>query len=68
MHTPRFQDRYYQKFKKGLSKYDDKDHRGVVLWINKMDRIFESNPPLGEREKVMTASNSLEGEAYDWYL
>jgi hypothetical protein len=33
-----------------------------------MDGIFESNPPLGEREKVMTTSNSLEGEAYDWYL
>jgi hypothetical protein len=51
-----------------LSKYDGKDHRGVVVWINKMDSIFESNPSLGEREKIMTASNSLEGEAYDWYL
>jgi hypothetical protein len=66
--THKFQDRDYQKFKKELPKYDDKDHRGVVVWINKMDGIFESNPPLGEREKIMTTSNSLEGEAYDWYL
>jgi hypothetical protein len=49
-----------------LPKYDGKDHKGAVVWINKMDGIFESNPSLGEREKVMTASNSLEGEAYDW--
>jgi hypothetical protein len=33
-----------------------------------MDGIFESKTPLGEREKEMTSSNSLEGEAYDWYL
>jgi hypothetical protein len=49
--THKFQDRDYQKFKKELPKYDGKDHRGVVVWINKMDGIFESNPPLGEREK-----------------
>jgi hypothetical protein len=68
MHTPRFHNRDYHKFKKELPRYDDKDHIGAVVWINKMDGIFESNPPLGEREKVMTTSNSLEGEAYDWYL
>jgi hypothetical protein len=33
-----------------------------------MDGIFESNPPLSKQEKIMTTSNSLEGEAYDWYL
>jgi len=33
-----------------------------------MGGIFESNPLLGEQEKLMIASNSLEGEAYDWYL
>jgi uncharacterized protein YkuJ len=46
--TNKFQERDYQKFKKELSKYDDKDHRGVIVWINKMDEIFESNPTLGE--------------------
>jgi hypothetical protein len=40
MHTPRFHDRDYQKFKKELPKNDGKDHRGVVVWINKMDGIF----------------------------
>jgi hypothetical protein len=65
--THKFQDKDYQKFKKELQKYDDKDHRGFVVWINKMDSIFESNPLLGEREKVMTTSNCLEGEAYDRY-
>jgi hypothetical protein len=29
--THKFQDRDYQKFKKELPKYDDKDHRGVVV-------------------------------------
>jgi hypothetical protein len=33
-----------------------------------MEGIFESNPLLGEQEKIMTASNNLEGEAYDWFL
>jgi hypothetical protein len=33
-----------------------------------MDGIFESSPPLDEREKIMTTSNSLEGQAYDRYL
>jgi hypothetical protein len=33
-----------------------------------MEGIFESNPPLGEREKIMTTSNNLEGKAYDWFL
>jgi hypothetical protein len=56
----KFQNRYYQKFKNELPKYDGKDHRGVVVWINKMDGVFESNPPLEEREKIMTTSNSLE--------
>jgi hypothetical protein len=23
-----------------LPKYDDKDHKGAVVWINKMDGIF----------------------------
>ena len=46
--TNKFQERDYQKFKKELSKYDDKDHRGFIVWINKMDEIFESNPTLGE--------------------
>jgi hypothetical protein len=45
--THKFQDRDYQKFKKELPKYDSKDHRGVVVLINKMDSIFESNPTLG---------------------
>jgi hypothetical protein len=44
--TNKFQERDYQKFKKELSKYDDKDHRGFIVWINKMDEIFESNPTL----------------------
>ena len=66
--TNKFQERDYQKFKKELSKYDDKDHRGFIVWINKMDEIFESNPTLREWKKVMKASNSLEGETYDWYL
>jgi hypothetical protein len=44
MYNPRFQDRDYQKFKKELPKYDGKDHRGVVVWVNKMEGIFESNP------------------------
>ena len=64
----KFQDKDYQKFKKELPKYDDKDHRGAVVWINKMDSIFKSDPSLGEREKIITTSNSLEGEAYDWNL
>jgi hypothetical protein len=68
MHIPRFQDKDYQKFKKELPKYDNKDHRGDIVWINKKDKFFESNPLLGEREKVMTTSKSPEGEAYDWYL
>jgi hypothetical protein len=38
--THKFQDRYYQKFKKELPKYYDKGHGGVVVWINKMDGIF----------------------------
>jgi hypothetical protein len=46
--TNKFQERDYQKFKRELSKYDDKDHRGFIVWINKMDEIFESNPTLGE--------------------
>jgi hypothetical protein len=46
--TNKFQERDYQKFKKELSKYDDKDHRGFIVWINKMDEIFESNPTLRE--------------------
>jgi hypothetical protein len=33
-----------------------------------MEGIFELNPPLGEREKLMTSSNNLEGESYDWFL
>ena len=64
----RVQERDYQKIKKEFPKYDGKDHRGAIVWVNKMEGIFESNPPLGEREKIMTTSNSLEGEAYDWYL
>jgi hypothetical protein len=33
-----------------------------------MEGIFESNPPLGEREKIMITSNNLDGEAYDGFL
>jgi hypothetical protein len=33
-----------------------------------MDVIFESNPPLGERGKIMTISNNLEGKTCDWFL
>jgi len=38
------------------------------MWVNKMEAIFKSNPPIGERENIMTASNNLEVEAYDWFL
>jgi hypothetical protein len=40
MHTPRFYDIDYHKFKKELPKYDGKDHTGVFVWIKKMDEIF----------------------------
>ena len=29
------------------------------MWVNKMEAIFESNLPIGEREKIMTTSNNL---------
>lgn len=45
-----------------------KDHRGTTIWVNKMEDIFESNPPLGGKEKIAIASNNLEGEAYEWFL
>lgn len=41
MQNSKFQDKDSQKFKKELSKYDCKDHRGIVILINKMDGIFE---------------------------
>jgi hypothetical protein len=46
--TNKFQERDHQRFKKEISKYDNKDDRGFIVWINKMDKIFESNPTLGE--------------------
>jgi hypothetical protein len=41
MYNPRLQNREYKKFKKELLKYDGKDNRGAVIWVNKMDGIFE---------------------------
>ena len=60
--------RDYLKIKRELPKYDGKDHKGSIVLINKMDAIFKANPPIGEQEKVMTAFNNLEVEAYDWFL
>lgn len=48
--------------------YYGKYHKGTIVWVNKMESIFESNPPLGEHEKIMMASNNLEAQAYDWFL
>jgi hypothetical protein len=51
MHNSIFQYRDYQNFKKELLKYDGKDPRGFVIWVTRIEGIFESNSPLGEREK-----------------
>jgi len=66
-HT-RFPDKDYLKIKRELPKYDGKGHKDAIVWVNKMDAIFRANPPIGEQEKIMTASNYLEAEAYDWFL
>jgi len=64
----KFPERDPLKIKRELPKYYGKDHKGAIIWVNKMDAIFGANPPIGEQEKVMTASNYLEAEAYDWFL
>jgi len=51
-----------------LLNYDEKDHRGAIIWENKMECIFELNPSLCEQKKIVTTSNNLEGEAFDWLL
>ena len=56
------------KIKNELPKYDGKDHKGAVVWVNKMDAIISVNRPLGSQRKVITTSNYLEGEAYYWFL
>ena len=33
-----------------------------------MEGVFESNPPMGEQEKIMKTSNNLEREAYEWFI
>eukprot|EP00253_Pinus_taeda_P002639 PITA_02639 len=60
--------RNHLKIKNELPRYDGKNFKGVVVWVNKMDAIFLANPPLGEQEKVITASTYLEAKAYDWFL
>jgi hypothetical protein len=51
-----------------LPKYDGKDNRGAIIWVNKMEGIFTSNPLPCKKEMIMTASHYLEGDAYDWFL
>lgn len=46
---------------------EKKDHKSAILWVNKMNTILVANP-IGEQEKVMTASNNVEAEVYDWFL
>lgn len=57
-HT-RFSDKDYLKIKIELPKYDGKDHKGTIVWVNKLHDIFGANPLIGEQDKVMTASNYL---------
>ena len=66
-HT-KFPNKYCLNIKRELPKYDGKGHKGAIVWVNKMDVVFEANPPIGEQEKVMTTFNNLEAEAYDWFL
>ena len=48
---------YYTKSPEGnflgikskLPTYDGKDHRGAIVWVNKMEAIFASNPSLGSQ-------------------
>ena len=47
------------KIKNELPKYDGKDHKGAIVWVNKMHAIFSGNPTLGSQEKVITTSNYL---------
>lgn len=35
-----FLEKDYQRIKKELPKYDGKDHRGDIVWVNKMEAIF----------------------------
>ena len=51
-----------------LLKYDSKYHTREIVCVNKIEGILGSNPRFGEREKIMIASNTLEGEANDWFL
>jgi hypothetical protein len=41
IHNPRFKKRDHKKLKKELLKYDGKYHRGAIVWVNKMEGIFE---------------------------
>jgi hypothetical protein len=48
MNNSIFQIRDDRKFRKELLKYDGKDHRGIVVYVKKMEGIIQSNPLLGE--------------------